>query len=206
MSSMSVLRKTCWRLSKARPASSDLMRSGRSCAQKKTYDTDVSMWLHHSAMNLLELQRENETLKLRLFWEKYGPDKLKAVMRLVNEQDWMGCICLACIQSDRHERGCRRIDASNDGPCKFKPQFEYELREHDMSFACGLPHVPIWVDGSVVNSRNNVLDDGHHFTNLGSHDWVSWTYGSKLWKATSVDDPELAKLKSLFETLENYGY
>jgi hypothetical protein len=31
MASMSALRKTCWRLSKARPATSDLMRSGRSC-------------------------------------------------------------------------------------------------------------------------------------------------------------------------------
>jgi hypothetical protein len=27
-------------------------------------------------------------------------------------------------------------------------------------------------------------------------------YGAKLWKAKSVDDPELKKLKALFDTLE----
>ncbi len=71
-----------------------------------------------------------------------------------------------------------------------------------MDVAVGLPAEPMWVDGSVVDSGNDVLDDGAHFTNLGSDDWVAWTYGSKLWKATSVRDPELAKLERLFHTLD----
>jgi hypothetical protein len=74
-----------------------------------------------------------------------------------------------------------------------------------MGVAVGLPDEPVWVDGSVVDSGNNVLDDGQHFTNLGSDDWVYWTYGSKLWKATSVRDPELTKLERLFHTLNTLG-
>ena len=30
-------------------------------------------------------------------------------------------------------------------------------------------------------------------------DWDCFTYGAKLWKAKSVDDPEIQKLKLLFE-------
>ena len=110
---------------------------------------------------------------------------------------------MACAVSGRY--------ASDDGeipekkPCVFKPWFEQVLREHDMSVGLGLPDAPIWVDGSVVDDHNDVLDDGQHFSNLASHDWFCWTYGSKLWKATSVGDPELAKLKRLFHTLNTLG-
>ena len=74
-----------------------------------------------------------------------------------------------------------------------------------MSIGYGIPDVAIWVDGSVVDSGNSVLDDGQHFSNLASQDWFCWTYGSKLWKATSVGDPELAKLESLLHYLDTLG-
>lgn len=90
-------------------------------------------------------------------------------------------------------------------PCTFKPWFEQVLDHHEMSIGRGLPDVPIWVEGSVVDSGNDVLDDGHHFSNLASQDWFCWTYGSKLWKATSVGDPELAKLKSVLRYLDTLG-
>ena len=162
-------------------------------AKKKTYDTDVSSTLHQATMNEVELQRENEALKLKLFWEKHSPKELNAAMRLANlgssREGGVDCSCLSCIRS-------RRVDfAYNhyhhwqyDVPCKFKSCFEYMIRENDMSIG------------------NNVLDDGHHFINSANQDWVGWTYGSKLLKATSVGDPELAKLEGLFEDLGMIGY
>ena len=159
-------------------------------------------------MNLLELQRENEALKLenealklKLFWKEHNPSILKSYMSAANYVEggyW--CSCLACAVSGRHEKEYGETDENM--PCQFKPWFEQMLREHDMSIGYGIPDVPIWVDGSVCDSGNNVLDDGQHFTILGRQDWLHWTYGSRLWKATSVLDPELAKLERLFKTLD----
>ena len=153
---------------------------------------------------LLELKRENEALKLKLFWKEYNPCHMNAAMYLANTADGgPSCSCLACAVSGRYASD--DFEVVERKPCVFKAWFEQVLREHDMSIAVGLPAVPVWVNGIVVDSHNDVLDDGQHFTNLGADDWVSWTYGSKLWKATSVRDPELAKLQRLFRTLKIVG-
>ena len=155
-------------------------------------------------MNLLELQRENEALKLKLFWKEHNDEIMKNAMCWANEAEGgPTCSCLACAVSGRYTSGYGEV--AEKKPCTFKPWFEQVLREHEMSVALGLPDVPIWVDGSVVDSGNNVLDDGHHFSNLASQDWFFWTYGSKLWKATSEEDPELRKLHRLFDTLDAYS-
>jgi hypothetical protein len=86
-----------------------------------------------------------------------------------------------------------------------KAWFEETLKELDMDVAVALPAEPVWVHVKVVDPDSTVLDDGAHFTNLGGDDWVCWTYGSKLWKAASVRDPELAKLERLFRTLDALG-
>jgi len=148
-----------------------------------------------------ELKESNAELKLKLFWKEYSPEKLKEAICSANYVEggyW--CCCLACAVSGRHDKGYGETDENK--PCTFKPWFEQMLGEHDMSIGYGIPDVPMWVDGSVVDSHNNVLDDGHHFSNLARQDWVCWTYGSRLWNTTSVRDPELAKLERLFETLD----
>jgi len=135
------------------------------------------------------LKRENEALKLKLFWKEHGPGELNAAIRLANYVvGGYWCCCLACTVSGRHEK--RYGETDENKPCTFKPWFEQVLREHDMSI------------GSVVNSG----DDGHHFRNSVRQDWFCWTYGSRLWKATSVLDPELAKLERLFKTLDMVGW
>ena len=161
-------------------------------------------------MSLLELQRENEALKLenealklRLFWKDHGPAKLHAAMGSANyEGGGYWCCCLACAVSGRHDRRFGEVDEEKS--CTFKPWFEQVLREHDMSVGHDVD-VPR-VDGSVCDSGNDVFDDGQHFTNFARCDWNCWTYGSKLWKAASVGDPELAKLERLFQTLDKVGW
>jgi hypothetical protein len=153
---------------------------------------------------LLELKRENEALKLKLFWKEHNPAHLKAAMYLANTADGgPACSCLACVVSGRYESLDGEVPEKK--PCTFKQWFEQVLYEHEMSVGHRLPDVPVWVDGSVVDDHNDVLDDDQYFTNLGSDDWVCWTYGSKLWKATSVHDPELAKLERLFRALNTLG-
>ena len=147
---------------------------------------------------LLELKRENEALKLKLFWKDHSPFFLKEAMSTANKAEGgPACSCLACVVSGRRES--EPGEAAEQKPCTFKPWFEQVLREHDMSVG-HVVDVPR-VDGRVVDSHNDVFDDDQHFTNFAGCDWRWWTYGSKLWKATSVRDPELAKLERLFRTL-----
>ena len=152
-------------------------------------------------MHPVELQRENEALQLKLFWKEHSYEIMENAMCRANEAEGgPRCSCLTCQVRGRYSRG-----VTQNEPCTFKPWFEQVLDHHEMSIRRGLPDVPIWVEGSVVDSGNDVLDDGHHFSLLGSQDWFCWTYGSKLWKATSVGDPELAKLKNVLRYLNTLG-
>ena len=152
---------------------------------------------------LFELRRENEALKLKLFWKEHSPRMLRGVMHHAN---YLGpdCACLACVVTGRHDDD-REDDEPCPSICTFAPWFEQLVREHDMSTLEGLPDEPIWVDGRVVCDNGQVLEIDHHFMHGFSHKHGtminSWVYGSKLWKATSVRDRELVKLKSLFHTL-----
>ena len=151
---------------------------------------------------LIELKRENEALKLKLFWKEHNHEIMNNAMCWANEAPGgPRCSCLACVVSGRYEK----LDGKDaeKKPCMFKPWFEQVLRAHDMSVGhvVDMPRV----DGSVVDSGNYVYDDGQHFTNFAGEDWKWWTHGSKLWKATSVRDPELAKLERLLHFLYTLG-
>ena len=163
---------------------------------------------------LLELQRENEELKLKLFWTEHNPSMLKQAMAVANRMvGGPRCACLACIVGGRCEDGTRGFapypfaHAYDDHlvmsqydrchlQCQFKPWFENKIREAGMSVWAST----VFVDGYVIHA-NDAQDTGQHFSNLGIQDWNTWVYGSRLCKATSAGDPELGKLKTLFETL-----
>ena len=169
---------------------------------------------------LLELKRENEELKLKLFWKDHNPSMLKKTMAAANKAEGgPRCACLACIVGGRcvngtqgfapypfvHEYDHHFVLSAHDRchlRCQFKPWFEERIRESGMSVRDRPSSV--WVDnadGGVVGDGAGVMDDGHHFIHMGRVDWNAWGYGSRLWKASSVADQELGKLKALFETL-----
>jgi len=170
---------------------------------------------------LLELKRENEELKLKLFWKEHNPSMLKQAMAVANKAEGgPRCACLACIVGGRCEDGTRGfapypahmydeqlVMSAQDVchlRCQFKPWFEERVRESGMSVGVGVRDMPwpYWVALDLVDDGNAVPDDGHHFSNLGKADWNAWVYGSRLWKASSVADMELRRLKSLFHALE----
>ena len=162
---------------------------------------------------LQELKRENEALKLQLFWKEHNPCMLKRAMDVANKGEGGPlCACLACIVGGRcadgtqgfapyafaHAYDEQLVMSTHDRchlRCQFKPWFEDRIRESGMSVR-ELP-LSVWVDTGVVG----VPDDGHHFVNLGRVDWNAWVCGSRLCKASSAADPELAKLRSLFQAL-----
>ena len=166
---------------------------------------------------LLELKRENEGLKLKLFWKEHNPGMLKQAMSVANRSEaGPGCTCLACIVGGRCNAGTQGYapyafanmydDQLIMSPhdichlrCQFKPWFEQKIRESGMSVR-EMP-LSVLVDTGVVG----VLDDGKHFVNLGKVDWNAWVYGSRLHKASSTADPELDKLQRLFRALQAAG-
>ena len=181
----------------------------RLCAVSKIlYDTE-----------LMATRKENEALKLSLFWTKYGAYKLTAAIRVrnqMNEDEPFNCSCTKCLQARRYS--CSDDISSDEEPeiiaCDFEPLFEAKLRELEMTFAV----IPMTTNISrprhecaagLRYGREAVDVDAHIAVNgfdprrgdPEEADWGNFTYGAKLFNATSVSDPELKKLEKLFEWL-----
>ena len=155
---------------------------------------------------MVALMQENAALKLQLFWKDYNLAELKSAMRFANEEAGPHCKCLACGVSGRNSE----TDTSYDSTCTFKPWFENHLTalgiqasfttsRNDDEYEC---RAHACIDGCGENATGLFFGDDLHLCHFSSRDdWFVFTYGAKLWKAKSVDDPELQKLKSLFAIL-----
>jgi hypothetical protein len=148
---------------------------------------------------LLALRKENEELKLKLFWKEHCRSKLQELMEACN-QAGPKCNCLSCAVAGRKDE---EQDALPWGAeCKFKLWFEDKLVEHGLTTLTGVmetqkqmgPH-------ESCDDGNSVYDVDAHFHHIARDDWFAWMYGAKLWKAARVSDPELQKLSSLFVSL-----
>jgi len=158
---------------------------------------------------LLELKRENEALKLQLFWRDHNPSMLRQAMAAANMvEGGPRCACLACIVGGRCADGTRGfapypfaymydeqlVMSQCDRchlRCQFKPWFEERIREAGMTVAME----------SRLPDGDGVRDEGQHFSNLGIADWNTWLYGWRICRASSVANEDLVKLKLLFEML-----
>ncbi len=61
---------------------------------------------------------------------------------------------------------------------------------------------PIWPAWVVDLNAHFVSNADFHLVSQAGVDWDFFSYGTKLFKAVSVDDPELRKLEKLFEILD----
>jgi hypothetical protein len=145
-----------------------------------------------------ELLAENRELRLQLFWKDYGVTHLQEAMRNANQKTGgPDCSCLACAVSGR-------MDSENEArgfECSFKPHFEALLVECGLESLNGggmAPHMQ-----HMSNSSGNcVYDQDTHLIRIGRDDWFAFTYGSRLFKAVTASDPELLKLRNLFDKLD----
>ena len=161
------------------------------------------------------LRKEKEELKLSLFWVKYSAKKLHSAIKRGNEKIPdipRNCSCEICFYAYRFcMEGCTQFDetlAPNE-ICEWRPLFEAKLVELGIEFSnesasqswikheCAGGREP----GVAVDCDTHIVNEyGNHCSGT-SHDWSQFTYGSKLFKATTADDPELQKLVALFEWL-----
>jgi hypothetical protein len=164
---------------------------------------------------VIALRKEVEELKLSLFWKKYSTEKLWSAIKDGNGSmpDMpRNCNCKNCREFGRF---CMDGSFGDDNPnevCAWRPLFEAKLAELGIGFS-NKPDSPQWLIHDSASGENVIDCDTHivNFLNLNydplnhykgtSHDWSHFTYGSKLFKATTVNDPELQKLAALFEWL-----
>jgi len=151
----------------------------------------------------LELKRENERLKLSLFWVDHSINTLKKLLGHANNRaGGPRCRCRCCMRTKRSRPSILDgyDDDVRDEKCLFGPWFERVLQEHGLSFAHFDDASPCDFDRELY-PRPNVDVHFHVVGHPQYTNWVVWMYGARLWRAQTTDDPELAKLRALFKTL-----
>jgi hypothetical protein len=156
---------------------------------------------------VIALRKENEELKLSVFWTKYSPKKLRSAIKRGNRKMPgipRNCNCFICGQEDRFWGDGIRDDVV----CTWKPLFEAKLVELGIGFSDEHASKSLIRHECVV-----VVDCDTHIVNLLDdyplryendniyRQWSEFAYGFKLFMATTVNDPELHKLVALFEWL-----
>ena len=154
---------------------------------------------------VIHLRQENEKLQLQLFWKDHNHSQLQYRMKEANQiANGPQCSCWSCVVSGRKEYNTDSL--SRRTPCKFKLWLDDLLKQCGLIAAEIHDHVrPI---GNHMSMDNGIspYDVDAHFLHIRHTDWCSWTYGSYLWKAESVDNPELAKLHALFVLMDQFIY
>jgi hypothetical protein len=156
----------------------------------------------------LELKRENERLKLRLFWVDHSINKLKKLtFRANNRVGGPRCRCRCCTRAKRRWRTILDgyDDEGEDEACKFGPWFEKTVQEHGLSFEWSRQDDNVFPCDADCEWYP-MPDVNVHFLlfprqNEPVASWCTWVYGAKLWKAETTQDHALLKLSALFKTL-----
>jgi hypothetical protein len=147
---------------------------------------------------LQELVDETRKLKLALFWKTYDIRHLRNKIYAIQHR--IKCKCRSCAfagQSDECDWECE---------CAVTCRFGEIAREHGLSTGVdGLSMMSIWDPelGDELDDEVQIFCSGdvHIVLQSSFSDWVIVGYGEKLHKAKSIEDPELIKLKKLFQTL-----
>jgi hypothetical protein len=174
--------------------------------KEKSLDKLITVSKVFMDSRVAELRKENQDLRLQLFWKDYTVNSLKEVMRNANNWDRSPhCNCNICAESGRMQPESGRMQHENDDPeidserdCAYIPWFEEKIAECGLTFGpmakCSAyhPHMP--------NKWKEMHDVDYHLVKVSS-DWCSFHYGKKLNNAKTVDDPELKKLENLFQKL-----
>ena len=151
---------------------------------------------------LQELVEENRKLKLALFWKTYDIRQLRLRIEY-GIQNHLNCKCKSC-----HLHGESDGDFNGEWECAVTRRFQDIAREHGLSTAqengdeiCSI-FVPELGEEMDDEAQIFCAGDVHIVLQSSVADWVVSGYGEKLNQAKSIEDPELIKLKKLFETLE----
>jgi hypothetical protein len=141
---------------------------------------------------VLELRRELEAERLKVFWYSHSVSNLRGAMKYFN---WNGprCCCLACTVAGRKDEE----DPVVDGACTFRPAFEAVLQQLGITWASGNGQ---HADAPEFQSAY-LIDEEVHLANDGRGNWDFPGLGKRLWGARTTRDPEIQRFATLLQTL-----
>ena len=153
---------------------------------------------------LLTLRRQNEELRLELFWTVHNVQKLKIAMKEANASGSaraVQCNCWKCSLNGMVDGNNAQNIVDRNKTCKLIPWLEAKMTECDLIYD-SMPGPHAHVD-HMSDSSGRVCDVDCHFVEQSFMRgfMCNFTYGSKLWKARSVDNPELKKLEKFFQLI-----
>ena len=147
-----------------------------------------------------QICKENAELRLQLFWKDHNTQMLEDAMRHANNWEKSPkCNCWKCSLSGRKDDD---VEVDELKTCEFIPWFEEKITACDLTI--GYVQMGSTSKYHMSNNLNPVWDVDCHFVKIVmmGGDWSAFTYGSKLWDAKTVNDPELRKLEKLFKLLD----
>jgi hypothetical protein len=150
----------------------------------------------HTVESLL---RENDALRLQLFWKDHNDQALQQLMIEANLYGFQAprCACLSCRLSGRAPDDEEAVEGER---CRFKAWFEPVVAGLGLTVLTGVAEGMEQI-GMHVSCSNPVYDVECHFHHLVRADWFAWNYGSALWAAESVESEDLRRLETLFRVL-----
>ena len=150
------------------------------------------------------LTKENDMLRLELFWKDHDMTNLKNAMALANANHTK-CLCSGCVltKRDAHVDPDEGVHTST---CVFTPWFEELIAHCEMvTVTCNRQSKNPQQQAVSFLSRNDCIEADSHFVFFPSPGpgLIAFMFGERLWKTTTTNDPELFKLELLKEMLLN---
>ena len=143
---------------------------------------------------IVELRQKNEELELKLFWKDHCAPKL--LHAICSGNSWFRiCNCEECRLFQRYSGFVQRSNCMLE--CHFMEWFAGLLQGHGLT---SVDNNATWVDCPHIDGTDGSPLDVHFVNATG--EWDHILYGTRLTNAKHVNDPELKKLKALFEVLE----
>jgi hypothetical protein len=146
---------------------------------------------------VIELRRENERLKMCIFWRDHNTVNLREVLMYSNlfAPGAPDCRCISCCISGvaGHHFGVDSVES-----CKFIPWIQGVAERYGMTMEVKKPessHV------SHPSLPGHVYDQDCHFVWADVTERAYCTYGARIWKAQTVSDINLKKLSRFFDEL-----
>lgn len=150
---------------------------------------------------VIALRKQNEELKLELFWTKHSIENLSYAMKRANfgRRESISCNCWKCSMAKRIPK---ETSVDHNKKCKFLPYFEALMEDCELAYE-GMPG-PHTHEKHISDTNGSVCNVDSHFveTTMRGGFLHKFTYGSKLWKAKTADNSELKKLERLFQLLK----
>ena len=170
---------------------------------------------------LIEARKEIESLKLQLFWKNYNVRNLQSSISTTSVLMPRCCDCKICAEAQRFcimTGDYENITENNDKPCNFRIMLENKMAELGITFIECPTSAPVMIDHVAAEGLfcgSKVVDVDSHIViytkyvrdaMVADDYWFNFTYASRLFKQTTVSNPELKKLEALFKWLNDLRY